>query len=333
MVILMKSIFKKSKILNKIVFYLGKVFFQLFGKTPKIAYMAMVNLYCLTNGKFLAKLNQRNNFSSTINEQSKFFKEATSGNINQVAKEIRDDGYKIFQHQLNPEAIAELKSFSYSLKAKVGENQILFDPKNKKSNIYKFNPNDVIQNKWVQDLIMDPVLINIAGTYLGANPIFDFAAMWWSTDFKTQMEDAAQEYHFDLDRPKWLKIFIYLTDVNKDNGPHCYISGTHKVGSKPQEILNRGYVRVADEELIKHYPKNTFKEVTGQAGMIVFGDTSCWHKGKPIVEGDRLILQLEYTSSLFGLNLPKFKVSNKTKSFSEFCHKNSYYTQNIILNT
>ena len=96
------------------------------------------------------------------------------------------EGYRIFEHKLNTEAIQELKSLSYKLKAKVGNDQILFDPKDKKSNIYKFNSNDLIQNQWVQKLIMDPVLINIAGTYLGANPIFDIAAMWWSTDSKTK---------------------------------------------------------------------------------------------------------------------------------------------------
>ena len=239
--------------------------------------MAMVNLYCLTNGEFSAKLSQKKDFSF-LKRKSHLFKSISQKKINEVAEEINKEGYVIFDYKLNIKAIEELKSLSYTLKAKVGNNQIIFDPKDKKSNIYKFNPNDVIQNHWVQKLIMDPVLINIAGTYLGANPIFDFAAMWWSTDYKTQKEDAAQEYHFDLDRPKWLKIFIYLTDVNKDNGPHCYISGTHKLGNKPQEILNRGYVRVADKELEEYYPKSSFKEVTGPAGTLVFGDTGCWHE-------------------------------------------------------
>ena len=105
----------------------------------------------------------------------------------------------------------------------MGNDQILFDPKDKKSNIYKFNSNDLIQNQWVQKLIMDPVLINIAANYLVVNPILILQLCGGPQTLK-QKEDAAQEYHFDLDRPKWLKIFIYLTDVNKDNGPHCYIS-------------------------------------------------------------------------------------------------------------
>lgn len=326
----MKTILKKSKFLNKILFYLGFWIFKFFSVTPKISYMAMVNLYCITNGKFLEKFN-RKNISIPLKGKSVLFPKINSKKINKIVEEINNEGYNTFDFKLPLKAVNELKALSYKLKANVGTDEILFNPNNKKSNIYKFNPNDIIQNKWVQELIMDPVLISIAGSYLGTHPIFDFAAMWWSTDSKKNKEDAAQEYHFDLDRPKWLKIFIYLTDVNGDNGPHCYISETHKVGSKPQDILNRGYVRVSDQELKKYYPKSNFKEITGLSGTIVFGDTGCWHKGKPIIKGDRLILQLEYTSSLFGLNLPKFKIANPGIEFSEFCKNNKKYLKNIKL--
>ena len=326
----MKFFLKKSLFVNKIIFYLGYIIFLITKRTPKLSYMAMVNLYCITNGHFLDRLHKRNSFSK-FQGNSKLFKNLIFENIKEEVEEIKREGYKIFDSRLPSKVIKDLKSLSYTLNASIGNNQILFDPKNKNSNIYKFKPNDIIQNQWVHERIMDPVLINIAGTYLGADPIFDFAAMWWSTDSKLQKEDAAQEYHFDLDRPKWLKIFIYLTDVNKDNGPHCYISGTHKVGSKPLDILKKGYVRVADHELEKYYPKSNFKEITGPAGTIVFGDTGCWHKGKPIIKGDRLIFQLEYTSSLFGLNLPKFKIANPGIEFSEFCKNNKLFTKNIKL--
>ena len=55
----MKDVIKKSKLLNKTIFYLGQVFFKIFGKTPNIEYMAMVNLYCLKNLKFLEKKNKK----------------------------------------------------------------------------------------------------------------------------------------------------------------------------------------------------------------------------------------------------------------------------------
>ena len=100
--------------------------------------------------------------------------------------EIKKEGYKVFEYS-EPKMINKLKSLSYTLKAKVGDSQIVFDPKNKESNIYNFNPNDIVQIDWVQELIADQILINIAGNYLGTNPIFDFAAMWWSTIQKNKM--------------------------------------------------------------------------------------------------------------------------------------------------
>ena len=328
----MKKYIKKSILINKILFFIGYITHKIIGYTPRVSYMSMINLYCLTSGKFLFDFNKKSKVYEDFVNYSNFFKNVNIKDLVKINSELNHEGYSLFKYKLDKKITHKLKSFSYTLKAKVGNNQILYNPKDKKSNIYKFSSNDLIQNQWVQDLIMDPVLIKIARNYLGVNPIFDFAAMWWSTDSKTKKEDAAQEYHFDLDRPKWLKIFIYLTDVNKDNGPHCYISGTHKVGNKPQEILDRGYVRVVDKELENHYPKSSFKEVTGPAGTVVFGDTGCWHKGKPIIKGDRLILQLEYTSSMFGSNFPKIKIQKPGEKFIKFCNENKYYTQNIFFN-
>ena len=77
----MKDIIKKSKVLNKTIFYLGQVFFKIFGKTPKVAYMAMINLYCLTNGRFLEKTGQKNEFSYFFKSKSKLFKKITPENI------------------------------------------------------------------------------------------------------------------------------------------------------------------------------------------------------------------------------------------------------------
>ena len=42
-------------------------------------------------------------------------------------------------------------------------------------------------------------------------------------------EHAAQMFHFDMDRPKWLKFFIYINDVNEKNGPHFFIPKLIKI--------------------------------------------------------------------------------------------------------
>jgi UDP-3-O-acyl-N-acetylglucosamine deacetylase len=59
------------------------------------------------------------------------------------------------------------------------------------------------------------------------------------------------------------------------------------------------------------------------------GDTKCWHKGTPLKKGHRLVLELEYTSSLFGANYPKMEVNNTTQAFKDFCAKNKTFATHL----
>ena len=37
-----------------------------------------------------------------------------------------------------------------------------------------------------------------------------------------------QKFHRDYESFNFIKLFVYLTDVDKDFGPHQYIIGSHK---------------------------------------------------------------------------------------------------------
>jgi len=93
-------------------------------------------------------------------------------------------------------------------------------------------------------------------------------------------------------------------------------------------LLERGYSRISDSDIIKFYSKDRFKEIKGEAGSIILGDTISWHKGKPIKKGTRLIFQLQFTSSLFGI-LPKTKISNYSNDLYNFYLDNKNYMKNI----
>ena len=67
----------------------------------------------------------------------------------------------------------------------------------------------------------------------------------------------------------------------------------------------------------------------GEAGSIFIGDTKCWHKGTPLKKGHRLVLELEYTSSLFIANYPKMIVHNASDAFKEFCNTHQTFASNI----
>ena len=139
----------------------------------------------------------------------------------------------------------------------------------------------------------------------------DVLGMWWHTPFSDRPDsEAAQYFHFDMDRPKWLKFFIYLTDVETTSGPHTFIAGSHKTESIPSSLLSKGYARLTDEEVKNAFDEKDIIEFAAPRGTIIAEDTRGLHKGKHVQKGDRLILQLQFSNSLFGGYYPKAKMDN-----------------------
>ncbi len=129
--------------------------------------------------------------------------------------------------------------------------------------------------------------------------------MWWHTSYsKVPDKDAAQFWHFDMDRIKWLKFFIYLTDVETTNGPHSFVEGSHRSGGIPTALLKKGYARLEDSEINANYSPDRVIEFAAPRGTVIAEDTRGLHKGKHVEHGDRLVLQLQFSNSLFGGNYP-----------------------------
>lgn len=160
--------------------------------------------------------------------------------------------------------------------------------------------NQLTRLEWFQKLAFDPYILSTAARYLGCCPIHVQTNVWFSFPTKADrknLSENAQMFHQDKEFLKFIKVFIYLSDVDMDRGPHCYVEGSHV-----DEAISYGVpfsARLSDAEATRIYGADRIKQVVGPAGSIVFGDTSCLHKGTPLKSGYRLMLQLEYASSLY----------------------------------
>lgn len=150
----------------------------------------------------------------------------------------------------------------------------------------------------------DPLLKAIVDSYLGASSSLRSAAMWHSFPSRRLMasSEAAQQFHFDLDTHRWLKVFIYLTNVGAGNGPHVYVRGTHVPGAKHHLQLQKRYQRISDEEITMYYPGRTCW-LYGGSGTLIIGDTRAFHKGEALTTGTRTVLELMYSVSTFALKM------------------------------
>lgn len=161
----------------------------------------------------------------------------------------------------------------------------------------------------VQEFATDPLMALIAQRYLGQPVIMDEVAFWWTTTQRAEDADLnAQMFHQDRDRLSFLKFFIYLTDVTPETGPHVYLKGSHR--SIPWSLREDG--RMTDDAVRAAGLWHNVTELTGPAGTLMAVDTIGLHKGKTPIASDRLALENEFATSLFGTayEIPAFTPSD-----------------------
>ncbi len=303
----------------------GALCFSKTRRTPDWSYQAMIWMFCESQGKFNDLISRLIGFLnpkvSLVNRSGVLFENFEAKQVESLVQQLRRDGFVLFPQRLPIEICDRLMAFATKTPASVRK---MDQEEKSKPNLittfdfqcplgvrYDFNPNDLLQQPDVQDLLADGSLLELAQEYLGCIPIADVLSMWWHTNFHDQPDsEAAQFFHFDMDRIKWLKIFIYLTDVGIENGPHSFVRGSHGSGAIPYDILRRGYVRLTDEEIEARYPRTDLFSFTAPRGSIIVEDTRGLHKGLNVKGAPRLILQLQFSNSLFGSNYPEVKLGD-----------------------
>lgn len=206
------------------------------------------------------------------------------------------------------------------------------DLKNIDSNtLWVYENQKVLEIPAVQKILLDFNILSAIEKYLGCQPIHVSCTTWWSKFNKldeNSLNYGAQLYHQDKEFIKFVKIFVYLSDVDDTNGPHEYISGSHRDYEDHIPLNYKVSQRLSDDYLQKVYPKDRFKSFTGQAGTVIITDSNGFHKGKPLLCGHRQLLQLEFACSLYFNYLPSFNDSSLTPNYREFLLNNERFAQN-----
>lgn len=310
---------KVRLILSTLRFAKGIQHFRKDGETPMESYYAMRDLYSLTNGRFndlISWLQMSRHPKNLEVIPSGILGKLSNFEVKNIAAEIKKNGYYIASKKIDLDTANKLVEFCKTTPCKplkinsedfqdFADKKVIFNPLSPIAPTYHFNMKQVSENLDFLSLILDQSLLAVAQEYLNCSPVLDSVALWWSAPFNGKgTSEAAQEFHYDMDRIKFLKIFIYLTDVNSENGPHCYVKESHI--RKPRALLSDG--RKSDSEIKIHYSESQINELHGSQGTIILADTRGFHKGKPLASGHRLIFQLEYSNSLFGQNYPKVRL-------------------------
>jgi hypothetical protein len=312
----MSRLFGMQMLSNTARTLLGSAAFLKNGRTPGFAYQSMLQLFCATGGASndaISAMVSAVRRPYSLSNSGGVLGDLSSEDVDAIGADLRLRGYHVFKERLSDDLCDKLLEFATTapcirrqMDGETGDDIIVpCYPRERPDAIrYEFSEQDLINNILVQKLMADRSIIAVAQNYLQAQPIVDVVTMWWNAASARPDKQAAQFWHFDMDRIKWLKFFVYLTDVGSENGPHSFVEGSHRTGGISPKLLEKGYSRLADEEVNGSYPAEKFVEFTAPRGTILAEDTRGLHKGKHVTKGDRLMFQMQFSNSLFGGDYP-----------------------------
>ena len=287
----LQSLVQNGNLLEEdaVQFFNGYISYIDTGKTSQASYLAHRKLYLASRGAY--PLIMRSIYSYVFEEGI-----PTQPGTNQAsyAEELASDGYLSFDGYFaknnNLHEICQLLDKA---------SQEIHRQEETNSFRVTLNENEVLSSKLLNNILADTFLMNIVREYLGSKPIIDLVTAWRlvpleNYSIQTLSHDALL-YHIDMDRSLFLKLFVYLNDVDLGNGPHCYVPRTH-MQQLPQSINQDR--RYEESEI---YSLNIQPNVIcGKAGTVIIGDTHCLHKGCIPIERHRDIFQVEFAISLYG---------------------------------
>lgn len=235
---------------------------------------------------------------------SKLFSEQE---LDRVCKELKSDGFSIVGNikgtdiydkltRLNNVEVFSGKNWKQNRKAK---QTLLKKPNPAEDFIWYVDPSEVISNTGFQNLILDEFWRQIAKKYLNCDSKI-FSIRCWHSFVKQGLDYTTPEnWHLDAgDGFNFIKVFVLLSDVNENSGP------TQIIPINQKKLPRKYFVerRFSDREIKNLCKKKNVKVLSaiGPAGTVYVADTRQIHRGTPVTEGKRFILNFNVAVDDFG---------------------------------
>lgn len=212
--------------------------------------------------------------------------------------QIENKGFLSLPNFLEPVVVSKIMAQLEGKKVydRYDKKKTLFDPASPLENARTgaFLEKDIVNIEEIINIANNKKILRLVSEYLGCKPTLSNITMWYSYPNKEGGAINSENYHRDVDDFKFIKFFIYLTDVTHNDGPHVFVDGSHK-GNEFSEIR-----RFTDEEIEAYYKKDRIRYVTGKKGDAFVECTYGIHKGLVPKNAGRLVLQFEYSMLSIG---------------------------------
>ena len=192
-----------------------------------------------------------------------------------------------------------------------------------KGQIKAFDLHDIFDTESkIFNFLTNKYLIDIISNYLGCIPLLTYSSIWYTENQKT-FKGSNQEYHLDHEDYTQIKGFLYLEDINENNGAMNLFSKkiSRKVAKKINYKTSEDRKRVEDKVFTEH--KGDKVICNGKKGTLYLVDTSkCFHCGARKSLNSRLLLTFQFIT-------PWANYLNWNWKNSEVLKKNKWQIKNL----
>jgi Phytanoyl-CoA dioxygenase (PhyH) len=235
---------------------------------------------------------------------------------------LRDDGIVFLDGVISDAQLIDIRKYFAKLPAhdpyRPDQGKFLApDEVPVQTHVSHYSYDQILAAPHLMDIANDPRILLAVEGVLGAKPTLAAIRVWWSTPTQDGEPEHAELFHRDVDDLRFVKLFVYLTDVDVNTGPHIFVSGSHR-----QNRL-MAISRYKDSEVEQAFGSANILTLTGKAGTAFLENTFGMHRGMPPRQGPRLIFQPLYTLRpvIFGPRKPIGHLEDFSGSFDPYVNR------------
>ena len=231
---------------------------------------------------------------------------------------LRENGFVKLPNTLQPFVVDDIVSHLKGYPVHKGPHVFSFDGRLKSFDrarsdysMVGYRSEHCICTPHVVDIFNDPRLVDLLEAYLGCVPTLYSLNAWWSFPASKPELVYSQYFHRDIDDWRFVTLFLYLTDVNEQGGPHQLIPNSHtragmeKLLSRARAAgrasngfdLDRSFVSTLGEDYAHEVERllgDMAFNIVGPAGTMHLVNTIALHRGLTPINSPRLVMWARY---------------------------------------
>lgn len=181
----------------------------------------------------------------------------------------------------------------------------------------KYFEKDLVQCEDLMRIANDPHIIGLISAQFGCKPTICCMEAWWTKAGTAIANELYQDdmYHRDVEDFKFIKLFIYLCDVEEANGAHCFIKGSQN----STRLTKR--MPIPDQLASENFAEKDHFVFTGKAGSGFLESTWGLHRSLPIRKGERLLYSVTYSLTSMNPQSPKAPLAKNTLGLDAYTNR------------